>query len=158
MRADVAVVRKVAALIVVALALTGCSAKSVEVATETTLDPTATTAVPTTVKTDRIYQCTVVMREAMAGIETTLSDGSSAYYAEMAGLAEAQQSAVTTAVQTAAKCQLLLPECTTPAAQWVQGVKTYAETYVANVFRLARGGVSVIPMMKPVAAVDPSCA
>lgn len=149
--------RKALLLIVVALAVTGCSAKSVEVATESTLDPTATTAVPATVKTDRIYQCTAAMQEAMLGIESGLKDGSIAYATGKAGMAEAQASAVTTAVQTAAKCQLLLPECTTPAAQWVQGVKTYADTFAANVVRLSRGGMSVIPMMKPVAAVDPSC-
>jgi hypothetical protein len=142
------------------LVLSACSAKSVEVATETTMDPTVTAELPPTTvgKPDRISQCTVAMQEAMAGIKTTLDNGSRAYYAGNAGLAEASSGAVVAAVTTAAQCQTLLPDCTTPASQWVQGVKTYAETYAANVVRLARGSLSVIPIMEPVAAVDPSCA
>ncbi len=154
-----AAVRKTLLVVASLLALSACSAKSVEVATETTMDPTVTAELPptTVAKADRIEQCQVALQDAMAGIETSLSDGSRAYYAGQAGLAEARSGAVVTAVTAAAQCQTLLPECTTPASQWVQGVKTYAETYAANVFRLARGGVSVIPMMKPVAAVDATC-
>jgi len=151
--------RKTLLVVAFVLALSACSAKSVEVSTETTMDPTVTVEVPptTVAKLDRIRQCTVAMQEAMAGIKTTLDNGSRAYYAGNAGLAEASSGAVVTAVTTAAECQTLLPDCTTPASQWVQGVKTYAETYAANVVRLARGSVSVIPMMEPVAAVDATC-
>jgi hypothetical protein len=147
--------RKAVVLVVAALVLVACSAKSVEVATETTMDPTVT-AVATTVKTDRIYQCTLVMQEAMAGIETTLKDGSIAYATGKAGMAQARDAAIAAAVTTAAKCQLLLPECATPASEWVQGVKTYADTFAANLLRLDYGS-SLIPMVKPQPSVDGTC-
>jgi len=154
----VATVRKTLLVVASVLALSACSAKSVEVSTETTLDPTVTSeASTTTVKTDRIYQCTEAMQLALPGIKATLQDGSVAYATGKAGLYEAREAAVASAVQTAAKCQALLPECTLPASQWVQDVKTYAETFAANFVRAANGSVSLTPMLDPVATVDPTC-
>ena len=147
--------RKVLVVSLCAFALAACSPKSVEVA-ETTTEPTA--AVPTTVaKLDRIKQCQAVLTEGVAQIKARLDEGMRLYTAKQPGLYEAREAAPVMALQTAAKCQELLPECTTPAADWVQSVKYWSETRVGQFVSAAYGGTRFWPNPEPVNTVRMDC-
>jgi hypothetical protein len=141
------------------LALSACSAKSVEVSTETTMDPTVTAEVPptTVAKLDRIKQCQTVLTDGMAQITARLDEGMRLYTAKQPGLYEAREAAPVMALQTAARCQELLPECTTPAADWVQSVKYWAETRVGQFVAAANGGTRFWPNPEPVNTVRTDC-
>ena len=143
-------------LAVALLALTACSAKSVEVSTAPTSDPTR--SAPTTVSImSRVVQCQEILRTQSEVIQSKVNDAGVLFAEGKPGLAEAREAAPVMALQAAAQCQQLLPECTTPAADWVAGMKAWSEEQSNRILRLSYGYLPTGPNPVPPATVRPDC-
>lgn len=146
-------------MIVVALALTGCGDGSVESSGAPTSDPTVTTrTVATTVpKLDRIKQCQNVLQVEAQAIQAQIDEGARLYLSKQPGLFEARSAAPVIALKAAQVCQDLLPECVTPASDWVQGIKYWAEEEANRYVRLDYGYVGLGPNPRPADTVRSDC-